>query len=93
MFDLTGFQRDLLYVTVEADGQHGLGIKTELETHYPEEIPNARIYPNLDALAQRGLLSKSAENRRTNAYSLTERGMRELIARQRWEEQYIEQLG
>ena len=38
MFDLTGFQRDLLYVVASDDGQHGLAIKDRMETYYEAEI-------------------------------------------------------
>ena len=31
MYDLTGFQRDLLYTIVGQDDPHGLAIKDELE--------------------------------------------------------------
>jgi len=34
MFDLTGFQRDLLYTIAGKEGQHGLAIKDELEQYY-----------------------------------------------------------
>ncbi|TKX76241.1 PadR family transcriptional regulator, partial [Halorubrum sp. SD626R] len=38
MYDLTGFQRDLLYVVAGLDGPHGLAIKDELGDYYEEEI-------------------------------------------------------
>jgi hypothetical protein len=34
MFDLTGFQRDLLYTIAGDDSQYGLAIKDKMETHY-----------------------------------------------------------
>lgn len=33
MYDLTGFQRDLLRVVAGLDGSHGLAIKDELEDY------------------------------------------------------------
>ena len=90
MFDLTGFQRDLLYVVASDDGQHGLAIKDRMETYYETEINHARLYPNLDALAEKGLIEKSQRDQRTNEYDLTARGAREIEARIEWEQQYVD---
>lgn len=89
MYDLTGFQRDLLYVTAGLDEPHGLAIKDELEEYYEKEIHHGRLYPNLDTLVEKGLIEKSEKDRRTNLYSLTRRGKREVEARKEWVEQYI----
>ncbi|WP_134672322.1 hypothetical protein [Halorussus marinus] len=59
MHDLTGFQRDILYVIAGLDEPHGLAVKAELD-------------------------------KRTNLYSLTQRGSREIEARREWEDEYIE---
>jgi len=90
MFDLTGFQRDLLYVIASDDGQHGLAIKDDMETYYEAEINHGRLYPNLDALIEKGLIEKSKQDGRTNAYDLTARGTREIEARMEWEQQYVD---
>ena len=45
MYDLTGFQRDLLYVVAGLDDPHGLAIKDELEDYYEKEIHHGRLYP------------------------------------------------
>ena len=89
MDDLTGFQRDLLYVIVGLEQPYGLAIKDELETYYEGEIHHGRLYPNLDTLVDKGLVEKGQRDRRTNYYSLTRRGRREIEARQDWEAQYI----
>ena len=86
MFDLTGFQRDLLYTIAGDDGQHGLAIKDRIETYYEAEINHGRLYPNLDALAEKGLIEKSQRDQRTNEYDLTARGAREIEARIEWEQ-------
>jgi len=91
MYDLTGFQRDLLYVTSGLKEPHGLAIKEELEDYYQKEIHHGRLYPNLDTLVEKGLIEKSEKDRRTNMYSLTRRGQREIEARQEWVDQYIDQ--
>jgi DNA-binding PadR family transcriptional regulator len=85
MLDLTGFQRDLLYVIAGLDEPHGLAIKEELEDYYEKEIHHGRLYPNLDTLVEKG-----EKDRRTNVYTLTRRGRREIEARREWEQQYIE---
>jgi len=87
MFDLTGFQRDLMYVIVGLDEPKGLAIKDELESYYEKEIHHGRLYPNLDTLVEKGLVAKGTIDDRTNSYSLTDRGYREIENRQEWESQ------
>jgi DNA-binding PadR family transcriptional regulator len=91
MYDLTGFQRDLLYVIAGEDDPHGLAIKDELEAYYETEIHHGRLYPNLDTLVDKGLVDKGELDRRTNYYALTQRGEREIEARRDWEEQYLDE--
>ncbi|WP_135535123.1 MULTISPECIES: PadR family transcriptional regulator [Halostella] len=91
MYDLTGFQRDLLYVIAGEDDPHGLAIKDELEAYYETEIHHGRLYPNLDTLVDKGLVDKGELDRRTNYYALTQRGEREIEARREWEEQYLDE--
>ena len=85
MDDLTSFQRDLLYVIAGLETPHGLAIKDELETYYEKEIHRGRLYPNLDTLVEKGLVNKGTRDNRTNEYTLTSRGRRELDARRDWE--------
>ena len=85
MYDLTGFQRDLLYVTAGLDEPHGLAIKDELEEYYESEIHHGRLYPNLDTLVTKGLVEKGKLDERSNYYTLTRRGRREIEDRQEWE--------
>lgn len=92
MYDLTGFQRDLLYVAAGLEEPHGLALKEELETYYESEIHHGRLYPNLDQLVDKGLLEKTQKDRRTNLYSVTRRGRRELEDRRVWEDQYVSDL-
>ena len=90
MFDLTGFQRDLMYVIVGLDEPKGLAIKDELESYYEKEIHHGRLYPNLDTLVEKGLVAKGTIDDRTNSYSLTDRGYREIENRQEWEQSYVD---
>ena len=90
--DLSGFQRDLLYVIVGLEDPHGLALKDELEEYYNKEIHHGRLYPNLDTLVNKGLIEKGQLDRRTNVYALTDRGQRELEARRTWEDQYVSKV-
>jgi PadR family transcriptional regulator PadR len=89
MYDLTGFQRDLLYTVAGLDEPHGLAVKEELENYYDKEIHHGRLYPNLDTLVEKGLAEKGEKDRRTNVYKITRRGQREIKARREWEDQYV----
>lgn len=88
MHDLTGFQRDLLYVIQGLGDDKGLAIKDELDQYYGTEINHGRLYPNLDTLVEKGLVDKGQIDDRTNNYSLTKRGKREIEARAEWEAQH-----
>ncbi len=90
MHDLTGFQRDLLYVIAGLDQPKGLAIKRELDDYYESDINHGRLYPNLDALVEKGLVEKGQQDQRTNAYMLTGRGDRELEARRSWENNHVD---
>ena len=90
MFDLTGFQRDIMYLVAGLNDPHGLAIKDELEKYYESEIHHGRLYPNLDELVEKGLIKKGKKDRRTNVYKLTDRGLRELEDRREWENQYLQ---
>jgi PadR family transcriptional regulator, regulatory protein PadR len=89
MEDLTAFQRDALYVIAGLEEPKGLDIKDELEEIYDKEVHHGRLYPNLDTLVDKSLVSKGQHDNRTNAYELTDRGERELEARREWEAEYV----
>ncbi|MFC7325885.1 helix-turn-helix transcriptional regulator [Halorubrum rutilum] len=90
MHDLTGFQRDILYVTAGLEEPHGHAVKDELDEYYEQEINHGRLYPNLDDLVEKGLLEKAELDKRTNVYTVTQRGQREIEARREWEYQYLD---
>lgn len=89
MFELTGFQRDLLYVIAGLDDPHGLAIKEELEEYYAKEVHHGRLYPNLDTLVEKGFVEKGEVDRRTNFYRLSDRGARALESRREWEDERL----
>lgn len=90
LFDLTGFQRDLLLVVSGMERPSGQDVKTELERQLGD-ITHARLYPNLDTLVEEGFVEKGEIDRRTNSYSLTESGFEALREYQRWSQQYLSQ--
>ncbi|WP_435096906.1 PadR family transcriptional regulator [Halarchaeum sp. P4] len=91
MHDLIGFQRDLLYVVHGLEEPNGLEVKEELEEYYESEIHHGRLYPNLDTLCEKGLVDKGQIDERTNYYTLTRRGRREVQARREWENEHLEE--
>ncbi len=90
MDDLTGFQRDLLYVIAGADQPSGQDVKVEIEQYYSNEINHGRLYPNLDTVVNKDLVEKGELDRRTNYYAITEDGEEAIEERREWESQYIE---
>ncbi|MXV61633.1 PadR family transcriptional regulator [Natronorubrum sp. JWXQ-INN-674] len=90
MDDLTGFQRDLLYVIAGADQPSGQDVKDEIETYYSAEINHGRLYPNLDTLVNKELVEKGQLDRRTNYYDITESGEDAIENRRQWEHQYVD---
>jgi DNA-binding PadR family transcriptional regulator len=89
MFELTGFQRDLLYCIAGADEPYGLGIKRKLEEYGGTEVNHGRLYPNLDTLIEKGYVEKSSIDKRTNSYELTDAGRELLSERDEWEAEML----
>jgi len=89
MDDLTGFQRDLLYVIAGADQPSGQDVKEEIEEYYASEINHGRLYPNLDTLVNKEVVEKGQLDRRTNYYAITDPGFKAIQDRREWEEQFI----
>lgn len=85
MRQLTAFQRDIMFALAKLDEPKGLDVKEYLEAYYSEEIRHGRLYPNLDTLVEQSLIHKGQHDRRTNKYTLTDRGKRELRERLEWE--------
>ncbi|OYR87592.1 PadR family transcriptional regulator [Halorubrum sp. E3] len=84
--DLNAFQRDILWQLLNLDGaEYGLAIKEALEASGYAEVHHGRLYPNLDDLVEDGLVEKSAIDKRTNEYALTDAAVELLDERQSWE--------
>lgn len=90
MDNLTGFQRDLLYVIAGAEQPSGQEVKDEIEQYYESEINHGRLYPNLDTLVNQELVEKGELDRRTNYYSITDAGRQKIQDRLEWESQYVD---
>ena len=89
MFELTGFQRDLLYVLAELDRPSGQEVMDRISEERNEEVNHGRLYPNLDTLVDHELVDKGQIDRRTNYYALTEKGRAALEERRKWENRYV----
>lgn len=87
MDGLTGFQRDILYVVAGSDEPNGLAIKDHLEEYYETTVDRGQLYPNIDAVAEKGFIEKDQKETRRNAYALTAKGRREIKARREWEDE------
>ena len=76
--DISTFQQEVLLAIATLQGDHtasyGLAIKRQLEDVYTSEVNHGRLYPNLDELVSDGLVEKTALDKRTNEYTLTEHG-------------------
>jgi DNA-binding HxlR family transcriptional regulator len=71
--ELTGFQRDILFVLIDLEGTNpnGTCIKTNLREVYGEEINHGRLYQNLRTLVDEELVEKRPVDGRTNAYRVS----------------------
>ncbi|WP_265112262.1 PadR family transcriptional regulator [Halosolutus halophilus] len=90
MYDLTGFQRDLLYVIAGADQPSGQDVKDEVDKYYNADINHGRLYPNLDMLVKKELVEKGQLDRRTNYYAITDAGEEAIQDRREWERQFVD---
>lgn len=63
---------------------------TFLDEYYEQEINHGRLYSNLDDLVEKGVLDKGELDKRTNVYTVTQRGTCEIEALRDWEDQYLE---
>ncbi|MFC6823794.1 PadR family transcriptional regulator [Halopelagius fulvigenes] len=91
VFDLTGFQRDLLTVIAGLETPSGQDVKEELQKQF-DDINHGRLYPNLDAVVEEGYVEKGDIDRRTNYYEISEQGQQVLANRRQWENSLVPEL-
>lgn len=89
MNNKTAFQRDILFAIYGLGDPKGLKIKETLEDYYQQEVNHGRLYPNLDQLAEEGLIDKGTKDDRTNEYQLTAHGKEVVQARLAWELDFV----
>ena len=90
MDNLTGFQRDLLYVIAGMERPSGQEILDDINEYIEQPVTHGRLYPNLDTLVENELVEKGQIDRRTNYYALTPKGERALRHRQDWVENHVD---
>jgi len=92
MYQLTEFQRDLLYCIAGSDNPYGLQLGRELEEYTSTEVNHGRLYPNLDTLVEKGFIKKQSKDDRTNLYTLTDLAIKHIQERRQWENNKLEGL-
>lgn len=92
MYELTGFQRDIVYCIAALDEPYGLEIGRELEGYSSTEVNHGRLYPNLNQLVDEGLVKKDQKNDRTNLYTLTPLGRELIVERRQWEDDKLQAI-
>jgi len=89
MYDLNGFERDVLYVAAGKDGAKGVDLRRELDKYYDVSVQDARLYTALDKLAEKGLVNKTGVDGRSNSYTVTEHGEQKIESRNDWESKHL----
>ncbi|MFB6184138.1 MAG: PadR family transcriptional regulator [Haloarculaceae archaeon] len=98
MDDLTGLQRDMLYVIAARGQPHYRDIKRGLNDYYEKAIYNGidreyttrRVFPHLDTLIEKGLVEGVENETHMDYYRVTEDGWETIDRRRAWERQCIE---
>ena len=81
--ELIAFQQHILAILAE-EARYGLAIQRELEAYYGSDVNHGQLSPNLDELVELGLVAKSARDKRTNEYALTEAGHDAIVTQLSW---------
>ena len=87
--ELTGFQRDLLFVVGGLEAASGKEIKRELEETQDRTLLAGRVYSNLDTLVETDHIEKGKIDGRTNEYRITESGESEIRDRYDWQSAHV----
>lgn len=89
--DLTAFQRDILCVLARDGPMIGLAVKDGIETDRGRPANAGQLYPALDDLVEKRLVTKEAIDRRSNHYDLTSQGVGEVVNYHHWVSQCLEE--
>ena len=89
VYELTGFQRDLLFVVGGLAAASGKEIKIELEESQNRKLLAGRVYSNLDTLVEKGLVEKGEIDGRTNQYTITDKGRKTIHERYEWQTRHV----
>lgn len=82
--DLSTFQVTVLAMLAREGPQYGLALRDDLEANTNMKIYGGKLYPNLDQLAEQDFIEKRTLDRRTNEYTLTDKGERVLHSFHTW---------
>ncbi|MFB6130454.1 MAG: helix-turn-helix transcriptional regulator [Salinigranum sp.] len=88
-YELTGFQRDLLFVVGGLGAASGKETKRKLEETQDRTLLAGRVYSNLDTLVEYGLVEKGEIDGRTNEYRITDEGREEIRSHYEWQSQHV----
>lgn len=91
MENLTGFQRDLMYMILDNEKPSGQEIRRTMEEYYEDNVNHGRLYPNLDAIVEAGLVEKGTQDQRTNFYVLTDEGRNVIQERHQWMKDIVQE--
>ncbi|XVH33859.1 PadR family transcriptional regulator (plasmid) [Haloferacaceae archaeon DSL9] len=89
VYELSGFQRDLLFVIAGLEKPSGQEVGAEVQETQDRTVFHGRLYSNLDTLVEAGFVEKRKYDGRTNLYRITPKGRRELRELRKWQERYI----
>ena len=89
IYELSGFQRDLLFVIAGLERPSGREIGTAIENTQNRNVFHGRLYSNLDTLVRAEFVDKQQHDGRTNLYVLTSKGKCELEALQQWQRRMV----
>lgn len=91
MQELTGFQRDILFVLNSLGTSHGARLKRELERARYSSILSGRLYHNLDVLVEQSFVQKRDGAGRENEYQLTTDGCKSVQEHSEWQQRYVDE--
>lgn len=85
MNELTGLQRDTLIVISGLKEPNGVDIQKELQNYHNTDIHRGKLYPLLETLIEKDLVTKRQREGRSNEYRLTDSGERTLKDHLNWQ--------